>query len=86
MFPWIKSLIADMSAGSVLVTVSVMIVLALLVALGELATQESAGDAVFVAEDAASGVLGVAASDRESHPVQSHRSAVSVMVPAGGFR
>ncbi len=92
MFNWIKSFFADISAGSVRVTLSLGMVIALLVALGKLASQQPDAGVLAVADDHRAGTVQVAASSTDStaagdrHSGAARRSTVSVMVPVASFR
>ena len=91
MLTWFKSLFDDMSAGTLLVMASMSVVLALMFALGEIASRQaeielpSAGFASGSLLDASTVSLPMTAGSSSSDVAAPHGT-VSVMVPVGGIR
>lgn len=87
MFIWIKSLVADMSAGTLLVAASMATVVALMIALGEIASLQPDADVLLSADSHtdSSPLLQLGASGADAVGSAS-RGSVSVMVPVGGYR
>lgn len=87
MFIWIKSLVADMSAGTLLVAASMAMVVALLIALGEIASLQPDSDVLLGSgshtDNASLLQMGASSADASGG---SSRGSVSVMVPVGSLR
>ena len=93
MLVWFKSLFADLSAGTLLVAASMALVIALLVALGEMAARSPDADLLLghgsdhhpSSDDPAhTPVAATAPVADDGAPAR--RSTVSIMVPVGAIR
>ncbi|MBP7566622.1 MAG: hypothetical protein KA795_11480 [Burkholderiaceae bacterium] len=88
MLIWFKSLFTDMSAGTLLVVLSSSVVLALMFALGEIASRTAESEALPSAlpsgarDRAATSLLPSAGAVGDTTP---GNGTVSVMVPVGSF-
>lgn len=87
MFTWIKSLLSDVSAGTLLVLAATSLVVSLMVALGQIASLQPDANVLTVASDESSkspvSMQGNSGTHEQSHPI---RSSVSVMVPVNAIR
>ncbi len=86
MFTWIKSLLSDVSAGTLLVLAATSLVVSLMIALGQIASLQPDANLLTVASDdsASTPVQGQGnGSHEQTHPV---RTSVSVMVPINAIR
>ncbi len=86
MFTWIKSLLSDVSAGTLLVLAATTLVVSLMVALGQIASLQPDANVLTVASEDSVKTPMQAQTGGTHEPAHPIRSSVSVMVPVNAIR